>query len=239
MTDDARKRIQALEQFSELGSGFNIAMKDLEIRGAGDLLGGEQSGFINEIGFDTYQKIMNEAIDELKENEFKDLYENEDSGVEKEYVKELQIDTDFELLFSDEYINNVTERLSLYNELGNVKNEEELVVFQNKLIDRFGPMPPRANALMNSIRIKWVATRVGIEKLVMKKGKMIGYFVADQNSDFYTSKRFQQMLQFVQKNSAICVMKEKQTPAGLRLLLTFDNVKTTRRALELMEMLGK
>jgi transcription-repair coupling factor (superfamily II helicase) len=239
MTDDARKRIQALEQFSELGSGFNIAMKDLEIRGAGDLLGGEQSGFINEIGFDTYQKIMNEAIDELKENEFKDLYENEDSGVEKEYVKDLQIDTDFELLFSDEYINNVTERLSLYNELGNVKNEEELVVFQNKLIDRFGPMPPRALALMNSIRIKWIATKVGIEKLVMKKGKMIGYFVADQNSDFYTSKRFHQVIQFVQKNSAICVMKEKQTPAGLRLLLTFDNVKTTRRALELMEMLGK
>ena len=151
MTDDARKRIQALEQFSELGSGFNIAMKDLEIRGAGDLLGGEQSGFINEIGFDTYQKIMNEAIEELKENEFKDLYENEDSGIEKEYVKDLQIDTDFELLFSDEYINNVTERLSLYNELGNVKTEEELIVFQNKLIDRFGPMPPRALALMNSI----------------------------------------------------------------------------------------
>lgn len=239
MTDDARKRIQALEQFSELGSGFNIAMKDLEIRGAGDLLGGEQSGFINEIGFDTYQKIMNEAIDELKENEFKDLYENEDSGVEKEYVKELQIDTDFELLFSDEYINNVTERLSLYNELGAVKNEEDLVVFQNKLIDRFGPMPPRALALMNSIRIKWIATRVGIEKLVMKKGKMIGYFVADQQSDFYTSKRFHQVIQFVQKNSSICVMKEKQTPAGLRLLLTFENVKTTRRALELMELLGK
>ncbi|WP_338408392.1 transcription-repair coupling factor [uncultured Flavobacterium sp.] len=239
MTDDARKRIQALEQFSELGSGFYIAMKDLEIRGAGDLLGGEQSGFINEIGFDTYQKIMNEAIDELKENEFKDLYENEDSGVDKEYVKDLQIDTDFELLFSDEYINNVTERLSLYNELGNVTNEEELVVFQNKLVDRFGPMPPRALALMNSIRIKWIATRVGIEKLVMKKGKMIGYFVADQNSDFYTSKRFHQVIQFVQKNSAICVMKEKQTPAGLRLLLTFDNVKTTRRALELMDLLGK
>ncbi len=239
MTDDARKRIQALEQFSELGSGFNIAMKDLEIRGAGDLLGGEQSGFINEIGFDTYQKIMNEAIEELKENEFKDLYENEDSGVEKEYVKDLQIDTDFELLFSDEYINNVSERLSLYNELGTVKNEEELVVFQNKLIDRFGPMPPRANALMNSIRIKWIATRIGIEKLVMKKGKMIGYFVADQNSDYYTSKRFHQMIQFVQKNTSICIMKEKQTPAGLRLLLTFDNVKTTRRALELMEMLEK
>jgi len=238
MTDDARKRIQALEQFSELGSGFNIAMKDLEIRGAGDLLGGEQSGFINEIGFDTYQKIMNEAIDELKENEFKDLYPEENNIETKEYVKDLQIDTDFELLFSDEYINNVAERLSLYNELGAVKNEEELVVFQNKLIDRFGPMPPRAKALMNSIRIKWIATHIGIEKLVMKQGKMIGYFVSDQQSAYYQSKRFNQMIQFVQKNSAICKMKEKQTPAGLRLLLTFDNVKNTRTALELMEMLG-
>jgi len=238
MTDDARKRIQALEQFSELGSGFNIAMKDLEIRGAGDLLGGEQSGFINEIGFDTYQKIMNEALDELKENEFKDLYPEENNLETKEYVKDLQIDTDFELLFSDEYINNVSERLRLYNELGAVKNEEELIVFQNKLIDRFGPLPPRAKALMNSIRIKWIATRLGIEKLVMKKGKMIGYFVSDQQSDYYQSKRFTNMLQFVQKNSAICKIKEKETPAGLRLLLTFDNVKNTRTALEYMEMLG-
>jgi transcription-repair coupling factor (superfamily II helicase) len=238
MTDDARKRIQALEQFSELGSGFNIAMKDLEIRGAGDLLGGEQSGFINEIGFDTYQKILNEAIDELKENEFKDLYPEENDIETKEYVKDLQIDTDFELLFSDEYINNVSERLSLYNELGAVKNEEELIVFQNKLIDRFGPMPPRAKALMNSIRIKWIATRLGIEKLVMKKGKMIGYFVSDQQSAYYQSKRFANMLQFVQKNSAICKIKEKETPSGLKLLLTFENVKNTRTALELMEMLG-
>ncbi|OXG09283.1 transcription-repair coupling factor [Flavobacterium araucananum] len=239
MTEDARKRIQALEQFSELGSGFNIAMKDLEIRGAGDLLGGEQSGFINEIGFDTYQKIMNEAIEELKENEFKDLYPAENDIETKEYVKDLQIDTDFELLFSDEYINNVTERLSLYNELGGVKNEEQLVVFQNKLIDRFGPMPPRANALMNSIRIKWIATSVGIEKLVMKKGKMIGYFVSDQQSDYYQSKRFHKMIKFVTTHSNLCQMKEKQTPNGLRLLLTFENVKSTKRALELMEMLGE
>ena len=238
MTDDARKRIQALEQFSELGSGFNIAMKDLEIRGAGDLLGGEQSGFINEIGFDTYQKIMNEAIDELKENEFKDLYPEENNLETKEYVKDLQIDTDFELLFSDEYINNISERLNLYNELGVIKNEEDLQIFQKKLIDRFGPMPPRAIALMNSIRIKWIASSIGIEKLVMKQGKMIGYFVSDQQSDYYQSNRFHQVLQFVQKHSAICKMKEKQTPAGLRLLLTFDNVKNTRTALEFMEMLG-
>ncbi|WP_367772637.1 transcription-repair coupling factor [Flavobacterium sp. WC2421] len=238
MTDDARKRIQALEQFSELGSGFNIAMKDLEIRGAGDLLGGEQSGFINEIGFDTYQKIMNEAIEELKENEFKDLYPTENNIETKEYVKDLQIDTDFELLFSDEYINNISERLNLYNELGAIKSEEDLQVFQKKLIDRFGPMPPRAIALMNSIRIKWIASGIGIEKLVMKQGKMIGYFVSDQQSDYYQSNRFMAVMQFVQKHSSICKIKEKETKNGLRLLLTFENVKSTRRALELMKMLG-
>ncbi|WP_420537212.1 transcription-repair coupling factor [Flavobacterium lindanitolerans] len=236
MTDDARKRIQALEQFSELGSGFNIAMKDLEIRGAGDLLGGEQSGFINEIGFETYQKIMNEAIEELKENEFKDLYE-EDKGAEKEYVKEIQIDSDFELLFPDEYINNVSERLNLYNELSNVKNEEELLAYERKLIDRFGTLPKQAVALLNSIRIKWIATRLGIEKLVLKQGKMVAYFVSDQQSEYYTSNQFHKVLQFVQRNGNLCKMKEKETKNGLRLLLTFENVKSVRKALELMEMI--
>jgi len=237
MTDDARKRIQALEQYSELGSGFNIAMKDLEIRGAGDLLGGEQSGFINEIGFDTYQKIMNEAIEELKENEFKDLYESEDQPA-KDYVKDMQLDTDFELLFPDEYINNISERLNLYNELSLIKTEEELKAYENKLIDRFGPLPKPAISLLNSIKIKWIATQMGIEKLVMKQGKMIGYFVSDQQSDYYTSPQFHKVLQFVQKQSQWCKMKEKQTPNGLRLLVTFENVKSIRRALELMEMFG-
>jgi transcription-repair coupling factor (superfamily II helicase) len=236
MTDDARKRIQALEQYSELGSGFNIAMKDLEIRGAGDLLGGEQSGFINEIGFETYQKIMNEAIEELKENEFKDLYEAEDKP-EKEYVKDLQIDTDFELLFPDEYINNISERLNLYNELSLIKTEAELQAYETKLIDRFGPLPKPAISLLNSIKIKWIASKVGIEKLVMKQGKMIGYFVSDQQSNYYTSPQFHKVLQFVQKQSQLCQMKEKQTPNGLRLLLTFDHVKSIRKALELMELM--
>lgn len=238
MTDDARKRIQALEQFSELGGGFNIAMKDLEIRGAGDLLGGEQSGFINEIGFETYQKIMNEAIDELKEKEFKELYAEQDSGVEKDYVKDIQIDSDFELLFPDEYINNISERLNLYNELSTIKEEQALLAYENKLIDRFGPLPKQAVALMNSIRVKWIATRLGIEKLVLKQGKMICYFVSDQQSDYYQSNRFYQVLQFVQKQPKLCKMKEKQTPNGLRLLLTFDHVKSIRKALELMEMIN-
>ncbi|MFT5243981.1 MAG: transcription-repair coupling factor (superfamily II helicase), partial [Glaciecola sp.] len=139
MTDDARKRITALEQFTELGSGFNIAMKDLEIRGAGDLLGGEQSGFMNEIGFDTYQKILNEAIEELKDNEFKDLYP--DDGKEKDYVKDITIDTDFELLFPDDYVNNITERLTLYTNLNTLKTEEELHKFETEIIDRFGELP--------------------------------------------------------------------------------------------------
>lgn len=237
MTDDARKRIQALEQFNELGSGFNIAMKDLEIRGAGDLLGGEQSGFINDIGFETYQKIMNEAIEELKENEFKDLYEEENTKETKTFVKELQIDTDFELLFPDDYINSVNERLSLYNELGNCKNEEELTAFENKLIDRFGPLPKEAKALLNSIKIKWIATKIGIEKLVMKQGKMIGYFVSDQQSAYYASRSFTKVLQFVQQHGNICKMKEKETKNGLRLLLTFENVKSVNKALEFMELL--
>jgi transcription-repair coupling factor (superfamily II helicase) len=234
MTTEARKRIQALEQFSELGSGFNIAMKDLEIRGAGDLLGGEQSGFINEIGFETYQKIMNEAIDELKENEFKDLYETENDIETKEYVKDLQIDTDFELLFPDEYINNISERLNLYNELSNIKNEEQLAQYEQKLIDRFGALPKEAVALLNSIRIKWKATQIGIEKLILKQGKMIGYFVGDQQSAFYQSQRFMKMLQFVQQNGNLCKMKEKETKNGIRLLLTFENVKSINKALELI-----
>jgi transcription-repair coupling factor (superfamily II helicase) len=236
MTDDARKRIQALEQFSELGSGFNIAMKDLEIRGAGDLLGGEQSGFINEIGFDTYQKIMNEAIEELKENEFKDLYPTDENLETKTYVNDLQIDSDFELLFPDDYINNISERLNLYNELSTVKDEEALLAYEQKLIDRFGPLPKEALALLNSVRIKWRATQMGLEKLVLKQGKMIGYFVGDQQSDYYQSSRFQKVLQFVQHNGHLCKMKEKETKNGLRLLLTFENVKSVKKALELMEL---
>lgn len=235
MTQDARKRINALVQFSTLGSGFNIAMKDLEIRGAGDLLGGEQSGFINEIGFETYQKILNETIEELKENEFKELYETQESKKEKVYLKETQIDTDFELLFPDAYINTVTERLVLYNKLSVLKTEEELQVFENELIDRFGPLPKPAIALLDSVRIKWIATKLGLEKIIMKKGKLVGYFISDQQSDFYQSPIFTQVLQFVQQNPSICKMKEKQTRNGLRLLLTFEHITSVKKALNVLE----
>ena len=237
MTDDARKRINALVQFSDLGSGFNIAMKDLEIRGAGDLLGGEQSGFINEIGFDTYQKIMNEAIDELKENEFADLYQEENDIETKEFVKEFQIDTDFELLFPDEYINNITERLSLYSELGSVKNNSELEGYEKRLIDRFGPLPKEAVSLLNSVRIKWKAKQIGLERLILKQHKMVGYFIGDQQSNFYQSNRFMHVMKFAQQNGNLCKVKEKETKNGLRLLITFENVKSINKALELIEMI--
>jgi transcription-repair coupling factor (superfamily II helicase) len=233
MTNDARKRITALEQFTELGSGFNIAMKDLEIRGAGDLLGGEQSGFINDIGFDTYQKILNEAIEELKENEFKDLYQ--DDGREKDYVKDITIDTDFELLFPDDYVNNITERLNLYTKLNTLKTEEELQTFETEIIDRFGELPVQVVDLMNSVRVKWIATRIGLEKIIMKKGRFVGYFINDQQSAFYQSDNFTRVLQYVQKRPQDCKMKEKQTRNGLRLLLTFEHIKSVKQALSRLQ----
>lgn len=238
MTEDARKRMTALEQFSSLGSGFNIAMKDLEIRGAGDLLGGEQSGFINEIGFDTYQKILNEAIEELKENEFAELYaeqNTDDTG--KEYVKDTVIDSDFSLLFPDDYINNITERLNLYTELNSLKTEDELAAFETRLIDRFGELPPQAEDLLNSVRIKWVATHYGLEKVVMKNKKLIGFFIADQQSKFYQSPAFTRMLQYVQTHSNRVTLKEKKTSKGLRLLLTAGGIGSVNKAVELLKPL--
>ena len=232
MTEDARKRMTALEQFSELGSGFNIAMKDLEIRGAGDLLGGEQSGFINDIGFDTYQKILNEAIEELKENEFKDLYK--DDGKEKEYVKDVTIDSDIEMLFPDDYVNNISERLNLYTQLNNLKTEEELQKFETEIIDRFGELPTQVVDLFNSVRVKWLAIKMGLEKVVMKQGKLIGYFITDQKSGFYQSNGFTKILQYIQSHPGACKMKEKQTRNGLRLLLTFENIKTVKQALAVL-----
>lgn len=233
MTNDAKKRITALEQFSELGSGFQIAMKDLEIRGAGDLLGGEQSGFINDIGFDTYQKILNEAIEELKENEFKDLYQEDHS--DKEYVKDITIDSDFELLFPDDYVNNITERLNLYTKLNDIKTEEELQKFELDLIDRFGEMPKQVVDLLNSVRVKWIATKIGLEKVVMKHGKLIGYFINDQQSAFYQGHGFTKVLQFIQEHPQAAKMKEKQTRSGLRLLLTFEHINTVKQALSVLQ----
>ena len=232
LPEDSRKRMQAIAQFSDLGSGIHIAMKDLEIRGAGDLLGGEQSGFINDIGFDAYQKILQEAVAELKENEFAELYADE--AQQSVYLTDTQLDSDFELLYPDNYINSITERLNLYNELSNLKNEEELSQYEYRLIDRFGALPPQARDLLNSVRIKWLATQMGIERLVMKQGKMLGYFIADQQSKFYQSGAFQRVLAFVQRNSDKCHLNEKETRNGLRLIITFDKITSIDKALRII-----
>jgi transcription-repair coupling factor (superfamily II helicase) len=233
MTDDARKRIEALELFSELGSGINIAMKDLEIRGAGDLLGGEQSGFINDIGFDTYQKILNEAIEELKNNEFKELYQ--DTGSSKNYVKEVQIDTDFEILIPDHYVEIISERLNLYTKLSEIKNEEELKIFESQLIDRFGELPKQVVDLLDSVRIKWISKEIGLERIILKRKRMVGYFVSDQQSDFYQTSSFSNVLSYIQKHPKSCIMKEKETKSGLRLLITFIHIDSVKKALSVLK----
>ena len=236
LTSEARKRMEALAQFTELGSGFQIAMKDLEIRGAGDLLGGEQSGFISDIGFDTYQKIVSEAIEELKSNEFKDLYaEEKTEDSEPDYISEVQIDTDLELLFPDHYINVITERLSLYQELSEIEDQKSLDTYTTKLIDRFGPLPKPASDLIDSIRLKWIAKSLGIERVLYKKQTLIGYFIADSQSDFYQSETFRNLI----KASATmpCALKEKPSKAGPRLLIRFDEVSDLQKAIQLLSEL--
>ena len=231
MASDAQKRIKTIAQFSELGAGIHIAMKDLEIRGAGDLLGGEQSGFINEIGFETYQKILEEAIDELKENEFKALFEDQDKSLEKNYVKEVQIDTDFEILFPDDYINIVNERLVLYNELSAIKDEEGLIQFQKNLEDRFGKIPAEGEELLSTLRLKWLASKMGLERLIIKNKKCVGYFLSNQQSDFYQSPVFNKILFGIQKDPKKYSIKEKETRNGLRLLIVLDKVYSVEELL--------
>ncbi len=234
MTPEAKKRIRVIEQFTDLGSGLNIAMKDLEIRGAGDILGGEQSGFINDIGFDTYQKILEETIRDLKENEFKDLYKGTEHEV-KDFVRETVIDTDFQLLFPDDYINNITERLNLYTRLNELENNKELISFEKELIDRFGKLPEEAQDLLQSVKIKWLANKIGLERVVMKKGAFIGYFVSDPKSSFYQSDIFGSVLQFAQQHPGQVQIKEKETRNGLRLLLRISPAKSVQAILNKLQ----
>jgi transcription-repair coupling factor (superfamily II helicase) len=228
LTSEARKRLEALVQFSDLGSGFNIAMKDLDIRGAGNMLGGEQSGFISEIGFEMYQKILNEAMEELKDNEFKELFEERNTDSPLQYVRDCMLETDLEARIPDDYVNNVAERLSLYQEMDNLKNEEELQEFANRLKDRFGPLPRQVQELIISFRLRWLAQKMGLERLVIKSNKMIGYFIADPQSPFYETEIFTQVLNHIQRNARGCKLSEKND----RLRIIFDEVKHIRDAYE-------
>ncbi|NQX81763.1 MAG: transcription-repair coupling factor [Flavobacteriaceae bacterium] len=238
ITPEAQKRLEALVLFSDLGSGLQIAMKDLEIRGSGDLLGGEQSGFINDIGFETYKQILNEAIKELKENEFKDLYEDKESDTVNDYIKDIQIDTDLEIMIPDDYVSVVSERLKLYNLLNNIENEEELIKYEIDLKDRFGEIPEPTEALLDSVRLKWIAKKSGLEKVVLKKKRMIGYFIQDPQSDFYKTDVFSKMLQYVHSNRTSSVMKEKETKSGKKLIITFIKINDVKTALNTLRIIN-
>ena len=234
MTKEARKRIEAIEQHTELGSGFLIAMKDLEIRGAGDLLGAEQSGFINDIGFETYQKILKEAVDELKNKDFKNLFD-EDLEINKNSVN-VQIDTDLEILFPDNYINNIKERLKLYKQLSEINSNNELTEFRNNLIDRFGKMPLQSIDLLKTVELKWQAQDLGFEKIVLKNNKMICQFISDKENPFYQSESFQKTLMTIHQNKDMCEVKEKKLNDKNVLLLIFKKINTISNGIEKLKI---
>ncbi|MBC8320185.1 MAG: transcription-repair coupling factor [Bacteroidetes bacterium] len=229
LTSEARKRLKAIEEHGDLGSGFNIAMRDLDIRGAGNILGAEQSGFISDIGYEMYQKILDEAIIELKESEFAELYNKEQ--LDDDYTKVCQLETDMEVRIPDDYITNITERLSLYKELDNINEEHELVKFSNRLIDRFGPHPPQTVSLINAVRLRWMAKKTGFIKLYLKNSRMTGYFPGSHDSPFFQSDKFGRVLEFIQKNPSATIMKEIKGSLTLR----FEKVSSVEKAIGLLQ----
>jgi transcription-repair coupling factor (superfamily II helicase) len=218
---DSRKRLQTLEQHSDLGSGFQIAMRDLDIRGAGNLLGGEQSGFMAEIGFEMYQKILEEAIRELKRTEFRDLFK-EEIAKDDDYVQDCTIDTDLEILIPDSYVESITERLTLYTRLDNCDTEEELEHFHSELIDRFGPMPSQVEDLFDTVRIRKQAVSLGFEKLILKEETLRCYFINRPDSPYFESDIFRLILEYLQKHTN----KAKLKQAGKHFLLVVDDIRS-------------
>lgn len=231
LTNEARKRLSAIEEFSDLGSGFNIAMRDLDIRGSGNLLGAEQSGFIAEIGFDMYHKILDEAIQELKGDEFKELFKDEPS---RPFVTFTQVDTDVELYIPDDYVTNITERYNLYTELSKIENEAQLKAFETSLRDRFGPIPRPVTTMMKVLRLQWVGKRLGFEKLSFKKGILRGYFIADKQSAYFDSSVFERIIGFAQQHPRLCNLKEVKNS----LRIAFENLNTIDEAVEMLELVA-
>jgi transcription-repair coupling factor (superfamily II helicase) len=232
LTSEARKRLSAIEEFSDLGSGFNIAMRDLDIRGSGNLLGAEQSGFIAEIGFEMYHKILDEAIQELKADEFKDLFKDD---APRPFVTFTQIDTDLELYIPDDYVTNITERYNLYTELSKLDNEAQLDTFQTSLKDRFGSVPKPVKTMLSVLRLQWAAKKLGFEKLSFKKGVLRGYFIADKQSNFFDSQMFHKILSFAQQHPRMCNLKEVKNT----LRIAFEDLNTVEEAIEMLEMVAQ
>lgn len=217
---DSRKRLQTLEQFSDLGSGFQIAMRDLDIRGAGNLLGGEQTGFMAEIGFEMYQKILEEAIRELKRTSFKDLFKEEISK-QDDFVSDCTIDTDLEILIPDDYVESITERLSLYTRLDSCEKEEELQDFHKEMLDRFGPVPSQVEDLFTTVRCRWMAVNLGFEKMSLKDDTLRCYFINRPDSPYFESDLFRKILAYLQTGTN----KAKLKQTGRMFLLVVDDVK--------------
>jgi transcription-repair coupling factor (superfamily II helicase) len=232
LTNEAKQRLKAIEEFSDLGSGFNVAMRDLDIRGAGNLLGGEQSGFISEIGFEMYHKILDEAVQELKETEFAELFSAEVH--ERKFVTDCQIDTDLEILLPANYVNSVSERLLLYKDLDSISTEEKLVEFADHLRDRFGPFPQPALELLDTIRLRWIAEKLGFEKILLKNKRFIGYFVSNPTSPFYQSEIFSGILKYVQKNAGKSRLKEEKS----KLSLTIRDISNVGDAIRSLNDIG-
>lgn len=242
LTDEARRRLKAIEDFSELGSGLNLSLQDLDIRGAGNLLGAEQSGFIGDLGFETYQKILDEALVELKESELESEVKSgqadgspADTSVfdEIQFVADCHVDTDMELLIPDSYVENVSERINLYRRIDSLQDEAAIAAFVSELTDRFGPVPQSILELLQVVRLRWIAVGLGMERIMLKNGKMTISFVSDQNSVFYQSPQFTTIIGNVQRYRSTCQMQEKNG----KLVLSFDGVRTVEKALGLLQKL--
>jgi transcription-repair coupling factor (superfamily II helicase) len=234
LTADARRRLKTIEEFSDLGDGFNIAMRDLDIRGAGNLLGGEQSGFIADVGYETYQKILDEAMMELKQTDFKDLF-SEENEKKNQYVLDVSIDTDIEMHIPDNYVSNIQERLNLYTQMDDIEDEAGIETYAAMLRDRFGKIPAQVEELFDGLRLRWAAKEVGIERIVLKQNKLQGFFVGNPQSSFYETPQFNRMVKYVLGEGKHKQMSFKQT--GKHFIFIRENVKTLNGARNIVEIL--
>ncbi|HEX5112211.1 MAG TPA: transcription-repair coupling factor, partial [Saprospiraceae bacterium] len=234
LTQEARKRLQTIEEYSDLGSGFDIAMRDLDIRGAGNLLGAEQSGFISDIGYETYQKILEEAIQELKESDFKDLFK-EQMERERKYVQDVQIDSDVEMLIPDEYVSNIDERLRLYTALDHIETEEDIDKFASALADRFGPVPAVVEELFEGLRLRWVAKILGFDRITLRGFVLRCYFHKNAQSAYYESQIFDKLIKILGTQGRVLDVQLKQS--STRLLMIKEKIRSMRHAREFLSSL--
>jgi transcription-repair coupling factor (superfamily II helicase) len=233
LSNDSRRRLQAIENFSELGSGINIAMQDLDIRGAGNLLGAEQSGFIADLGYETYQKILKEAMHELRRDEFKEVFEGNEAkreSDEESFVDDVLVESDLELMFPVMYIPNDAERIAIYRELDGLENELETFEFGKRLEDRFGKIPAQGKELIRIVRLRRMAKTLGIEKVVLKNQQMILQLLTDKNSPYYQSIVFDKLIAYVMSNTRSCKLRE----VGKKRSVAIKNVTSVEHAVAIL-----